>query len=260
MAKRNTRKQFKKSNAGVLRLAKTNPYRDHPNSEYSKAWVKLKEGIFELDEMALMDKNGIVNVMRFFKTCGVVANPLHPDNNWRSIVEKLVFGKDVYYRLATEIPIAVMDYWKSHGHPLACGWNIFDPKASSAGEVSVLEDLEKASPSTPVAKKAFAKIIPAKVSDAKASRPVFPRHPKNPFRPGTDYGVLVDILATVGANGTDKDSLLEKHCRIAGKDLRLARYDFQVIASAQRGKPRHQSCRKGFFILKQGDIYSIEFE
>lgn len=85
------------------------------------------------------------------------------------------------------------------------------------------------------------------------------RHPKNPFRNGSGYGTLVDIIAWADP-GILKEPLLKIYCTVTGKSEKRAKFDLAVIESAQRGKPRHKSCRSGFVIHKNRNAYSIEFE
>ncbi len=270
MHKQKARVPVKAKQSGTHPLATNNPFLDHPNSEAARTWELLNNGHLTSDKLTLMGANGTIDVTMFYLAFGVVANPLHPDNNWRSVVEKMAIGKDVYYRLATEIPISVMEYWKKHGHPPACGWDIFDPNASFAIKASVQEYLEKVPPAKPArmapAKKAkpVAENIPAKSNPTESSYKGTPvanllRHPKNPFRPGSGYGLLVDIIASERL-GIHKQALLSMYRIFASKTEAQAGFDLAVIASAQRGKPRNKSCREGFFTIKQGNVYSIEFE
>ena len=85
------------------------------------------------------------------------------------------------------------------------------------------------------------------------------RQPKNPFRNGSGYGALVDIIAWA-APGILEEPLLKIFCAVTGKSEKRAKYSLTVIESAQRGKPRHKSCRSGFVIHKNRNAYSIEFE
>ena len=87
-----------------------------------------------------------------------------------------------------------------------------------------------------------------------------PRNLKNPFRDGSSYGLLVDLIAGVGSKGIGKETLLAEFCRISGKDLQHAKYDLAVINSAsETSERRHRSCADGFTILKEGDNYRIRF-
>jgi hypothetical protein len=97
-----------------------------------------------------------------------------------------------------------------------------------------------------------------KAAKPKASR--VPRHPQNPFREGSNYGTLVDLIAQAGQTGVSKDSLIKSYCRATGKEERLAKYDLSVIVSAsQDAEKRHRSCRDGFQVIRVGDNLSVTF-
>ena len=86
------------------------------------------------------------------------------------------------------------------------------------------------------------------------------RHPKNPFRAGSSYGLLLDLISAAGAKGIGKETLLAEFCRISGKDLQHAQYDLAVINSASEdSNKRHKSCADLFTILKETDNYRIRF-
>ena len=88
----------------------------------------------------------------------------------------------------------------------------------------------------------------------------FPRHPKNPFREGSGYGLLTDIIASAGTEGIAKPDVLKAYCKATGKDDIHARYDLAVINSASTVSERkHRSCRDGFSILRDGDNLRIKF-
>lgn len=87
-----------------------------------------------------------------------------------------------------------------------------------------------------------------------------PRHPKNPFREGSGYGLILDLIANASPKGIGKETLLAEFCRISGKDLTHAKYDLAVINSArQDSDKRHRSCADGFTVLKETDNYRIRF-
>lgn len=97
---------------------------------------------------------------------------------------------------------------------------------------------------------------PAKASKKSA----VPRNLKNPFRDGSSYGLLVDLIAAVGSKGIGKETLLAEFCRLSGKDLQHAKYDLAVINSAsETSDKRHKSCADGFTIVKTVDNYRIRF-
>ena len=98
--------------------------------------------------------------------------------------------------------------------------------------------------------------VPKKI--AKAGK--VPRHPKNPFREGSGYGLLLDIIADAGGLGIGKPDLLKSYCKISGKDEQHAKYDLAVINSArQDSDKRHRSAADGFTILKEGDCFRVRF-
>ena len=94
----------------------------------------------------------------------------------------------------------------------------------------------------------------------KSGKSACPRHPRNPFRENSAYGLLVDLLAQAGDKGISRDDLLKDFCRITKKPLQNAKYDLQVILSASTDSERlHRSCREGFSILRQGTHYTLRW-
>lgn len=88
-----------------------------------------------------------------------------------------------------------------------------------------------------------------------------PRHPKNPFRPGSGYGLLLDLIANAGSKGIGREDLLKAYCKASGKDLTHAKYDLAVINSAREDSDkRHRSCADSFVILKDGENYRARFQ
>ena len=146
MVKKKTRQQ--NGSGSAFHLPEVNPYDSKRESEAAWLWDEIKKGGFSPDRLALMGEDGSMVITMFLMAFKVISNPTHSDNNWRSIVETMSIGKDIYYRLATEIPIPVMDYWQKHGHPPACRWEFFDPKASTLRKASVKNTLKKALPAT----------------------------------------------------------------------------------------------------------------
>ncbi len=87
-----------------------------------------------------------------------------------------------------------------------------------------------------------------------------PRHPKNKFRDGSGYGLILDLIADAGSKGIGKEDLLKAYCKETGKDIVHAKYDLAVINSAsETSEKRHRSCADGFTILKETDNYRIRF-
>ena len=98
---------------------------------------------------------------------------------------------------------------------------------------------------------------PAKTS----AKSKVPRHPKNPFREGSGYGLLVDLIANAGSKGIGREDLLKAYCKASGKDLTHAKYDLAVINSAREDSDkRHRSCADSFVILKDGENYRVRFQ
>ena len=94
---------------------------------------------------------------------------------------------------------------------------------------------------------------------AKATKSSIPRHTKNPFRPGSGYGLILDIIADAGAKGIGKPDLLKAYCKASGKDLTHAMYDLAVINSAAVGRTRHRSMKDGVTVILDGANYQVSF-
>ena len=94
---------------------------------------------------------------------------------------------------------------------------------------------------------------PAKSTRAKGGK--YPHDPRNPFREGSNYSLVFNVLASFPA-GVEKTKLVELVAAASGKDLVHAGYDCQVLLSAKGNEqglsrndgPRHRSCRPGFWI------------
>lgn len=72
-----------------------------PESEF----VQIVSGVIKISHVAAL------------RTLQVVANPLHPKNRWKSVIEKIEFGGETYLRLVTEIPLGLKIAWEKQGHP-----------------------------------------------------------------------------------------------------------------------------------------------
>jgi hypothetical protein len=97
----------------------------------------------------------------------------------------------------------------------------------------------------------------------KSGKSACPRHAKNPFREGSAYGLLVDLLAQAGNKGISRDDLLKDFCKITKKPLQNAKYDLQVILSAATDSERlHRSCRDSLkgSIIREGSHYTIKLK
>lgn len=96
---------------------------------------------------------------------------------------------------------------------------------------------------------------------AKSPKSTIPRHPKNPFREGSGYGLLVDLLAQAGAKGIGKPELIKAYAKASGKDEQHSKYDLAVILSASTNSERkHRSCRDGFTLTRTNDHLTIFFD
>ena len=123
------------------------------------------------------------------------------------------------------------------------------------------EETGKAHPQEGKAKFRTSKTSKSAKKTAKAgAKSKVPRAVQNPFRPGSGYGLLLDIIANAGAKGIGKPDLLKAYCKATGKDDQHARYDLAVINSAREDSDkRHRSCADGFAILKEGDCFRVRF-
>ncbi|MFC1462155.1 hypothetical protein ACFLQU_00985 [Verrucomicrobiota bacterium] len=79
-----------------------------------------------------------------------------------------------------------------------------------------------------------------------------PSHPKNPFRKGSGYSILVDLIAR---SPMTRGEILKKYAAITGTEERLGKYSLAVICSARKSlnSKRHTSARKGYFISEDKD-------
>lgn len=259
MVKKKTRQQS--VGANVVHLPQDNPYDSKRKSELAWLWDEIKKGDFSPDKLTLMGDDGSMVITMLHMAFKIISSPLHPDNNWRSLVETMSYGGKTYYRLATEIPVSIMGYWKKHGHPPSCSWGLGD---------SGYRHIDKPiAPSSRTKSKFSASAVPPPKKAPKQAQPVATlykgkpiknliRHPQNPFRNGSGYGVLVDLIVWASP-GILKEPLLNMFCAVTRKSRIRATFDLSVIESAQPGKRRHKSCRTGFEITKENGFYSIRF-
>lgn len=135
-----TKSIVRKPRGGKIRegfhLAHKNPYQKHGESEAALTWEYIKNGLLTPRKLALMNVDGIMDVTMFHTTFGIVSDPMHPKNNWRSAVEKVRDGNQFYFRLVDAISVPAMNYWKTHGHPPPYEWAIFDSNEDSTGNSS----------------------------------------------------------------------------------------------------------------------------
>ena len=96
--------------------------------------------------------------------------------------------------------------------------------------------------------------------NSKASKAKVPRHPKNPFREGSGYGLLLDLIANAGSKGIGKEDLLKAYCKATGKDLIHAKFDLSVINSGEAGRNRHRSMKDNVTIIREADNYRVRID
>jgi len=84
-----------------------------------------------------------------------------------------------------------------------------------------------------------------------ASSKKYPRSRKNPFREGSSYAVVFDVLAA-HPNGLHREKLVAECARLTRKDIKHSSYDCSVLLSASDSVngPRHRSCQNGFWCQK----------
>ena len=106
-----------------------------------------------------------------------------------------------------------------------------------------------------MAAKSPAKQHKAKPVGAKGGK--YHRAPRNPFREGSSYGTVFDVLAS-HPDGMEREMLVRLVAAETGKDLKRAGFDVQVVCSARpnddglnnNDSPRNRSCRPGFWVKR----------
>ncbi len=90
-------------------------------------------------------------------------------------------------------------------------------------------------------------------------KPAFPRSPQNPFRAGSAYGTVFDILAA-HPDGISRQDLLKLTAKATGKDSTHAGFDMAVVLSARDSLngERHRSCASGFYVCRENDHLSLK--
>jgi hypothetical protein len=132
---------------------------------------------------------------------------------------------------------------------------LFAANKGEAGEEKATAKAEKdPKPEKKAKREKASKTAAKKVAEKPAKRAV-KRADGNPFRDGSGYGLLFDILAAAGAEGMPVDAWKKKYMSITGKDEAHTRYDTCVLLSAQESPTgsRHRSCREGFWIRRECD-------
>lgn len=103
--------------------------------------------------------------------------------------------------------------------------------------------------------------------DTKAAKPVpkamlkskYRRHPANPFREGSGYGLAFDVLAS-HKDGIVRADLVKAYSTASRKPLKRASFDIAVLLSPKSEKPtseRHRSCREGYGIRKENSHITL---
>ena len=110
--------------------------------------------------------------------------------------------------------------------------------------------------------KKSAKVQPKNPADnrAKVTQSRFPRHPKNPYRPGA-YATAFDIIAA--RKSIRRDEFVKLVAEATGKDLKHAGYDVAAgILSAKESVsgPRHRSAKDGFYVKRENDHLTLILE
>jgi hypothetical protein len=85
-----------------------------------------------------------------------------------------------------------------------------------------------------------------------------PRATNNPFRVDSAYAVGFDILHAHPV-GLPRKRLVELMAKATRKSVEKAGYDAAVVLSAKNSPtgPRHRSCREGFWVERDGDLFKL---
>jgi len=108
---------------------------------------------------------------------------------------------------------------------------------------------------------------PQKSAEPKAVKPVkktkgggkHHRHSQNPFRDGSSYALAFDVLAC-HPKGIVRADLTNEYAKASRKPLKNASFDIAVLLSPKSDKPtseRHQSCREGYGLKRDGNHYTL---
>lgn len=108
---------------------------------------------------------------------------------------------------------------------------------------------------------------PQKTTEPKAENPgkkskgggKYARHPQNPFRDGSSYGLAFDILAN-HPKGIARADLTKEYAKASHKPLKNAAFDIAVLLSPKGESPtseRHKSCREGYGLRREGNHYQL---
>ncbi|OGV59051.1 MAG: hypothetical protein A2283_03670 [Lentisphaerae bacterium RIFOXYA12_FULL_48_11] len=88
----------------------------------------------------------------------------------------------------------------------------------------------------------------------------YPRHPKNPYRQNSGYGLVFDILAS-HKDGLRRDQLVSLYSKASGKVVgKGASWDVAVIVSPDEDGSKHRSAKEGYYVEKGcGGFLKIHF-
>ncbi|NQU12194.1 hypothetical protein HQ590_15475 [bacterium] len=103
--------------------------------------------------------------------------------------------------------------------------------------------------------KRTAKAVAKKQKPAKpASPPTAPSRPDaNPYREGSAYGKIYDVLAS-HPSGVTRAELLAEAQKATRKTKDRTNYDLAVVVSPRTANgPRHTSARPGYHVERKGD-------
>jgi len=84
------------------------------------------------------------------------------------------------------------------------------------------------------------------------------RSETNPFREGSGYGQVYDILAA-HPDGLPREKLVELYSAASRKNLKKSGFDVAVVLSAKDSPTggRHRSCREGFWIERENEFVRL---
>jgi hypothetical protein len=93
----------------------------------------------------------------------------------------------------------------------------------------------------------------AKKSPSKPLSSSFPRHPQNPYRMGSGYGLCFDILAS-HKEGLPRSQLITLYAKESGKPVdQGALWDATVVCSSTKEGDGHRSCKKDTYWVERYD-------
>lgn len=78
--------------------------------------IENKKGVIRVNNTATYDGKGI-DLNALVSCLHILANPLHPENNWSCLVEMVMYDDEAYLRLVPSIPVGVKKRWATTGKP-----------------------------------------------------------------------------------------------------------------------------------------------